>query len=117
VSISFTDTGAAADVLLAFTDTGTCDDQSGFTASPFADSGAAADTIGTGPVITDSGTGDGTLGSPAVAVLLAETGTADDLPWEYISLGQPVFAYYADLPAAAAGRVQAGDQFDWYAGG
>ena len=51
----------------------------------------------------------------AVAAPLAETGACDDLPWEYLSAGTPIFPYYADLPGAALTRVHVGDHFLWYA--
>ena len=43
-------------------------------------------------------------------------GAGDDLPWEFLAaLPAAVFPYYAELPAAALGRVKVGDHFLWFA--
>ena len=60
---------------LLATDTGTGDD-SGFQH---------------GPVIADTGGADDSAVTVAVAVPLAETAAGDDLPWQYLSSGTPVF--------------------------
>ena len=117
MSISFTETGGGADILLVLTDTGTCDD-SGFAAGIVTDAGSGDDSgFGIARVSSDAGAGTATL-TVAVAAPLAEAGTGDDLPWEFISAGAvPLFPYYSDLPQAAEQRVRVGDRFLWYAGG
>ena len=106
----------AADVTLTDPDA-TFGDDSDFTAGLLAtDTGAGDDSGFThGPVVTDTGTGSDSAVTVAVAAPLAEAGACDDLPWEYLSAGTPVFPYYADLPAAALARVKVGDNFLWYA--
>ena len=69
----------------------------------------------TAPSSPTRGAADDTAVTVAVAVPLAETAAGDDLPWEYLSSGTPVFSYYADLPAAALASVKVGDKFLWYA--
>ena len=66
-------------------------------------------------MVADSGTAADTALTVAVAAPLAETGACDDLPWEYLSAGTPIFPYYADIPGAALTRVHVGDRFLWYA--
>jgi hypothetical protein len=92
-------------------------DDSGFTAGLLAtDTGSCSDTLAHGPVIGDAGTAADTAVTVAVAVPLAEAGTGDDLPWEFLALTPAaVFPYYANIPDAALARVHAGDQFLWYA--
>lgn len=93
-------------------------DDSSFVAGLLAsDAGTGTDTLAHGPVIGDSGTGADSSLSVTVAASLTEAGAGDDLPWEYISQGLPIFPYYADLPQDALQRVRVGDKFQWYAGG
>lgn len=91
-------------------------DDSNFVAGLLAtDTGAGSDALAHGPTIGDTGSGSDSAVTVAVAVPLAETAAGDDLPWEYLSSGLPVFPYYADIPAAALTRVKVGDSFLWYA--
>ena len=94
-------------------------DDSGFTAGMQPDDAGAGDDSGFqhGPVVADGGAGDDTAVTVAAAVALGEAAVGDDLPWQFLALGLPVFPYYADLPALAATRVRVGDQFLWYAPG
>jgi hypothetical protein len=92
-------------------------DDSSFIAGTFlADSASASDALARGPVISDTGAGSDVIASVAVAAVLAETGAADDEPWQYDSVGAVLFPYYARVSEAALSRVNAGDQFLWYAG-
>ena len=52
-----------------------------------------------------------------VTTTLADVGSGDDRPWEYASIGTPVYPYYVSLPDEALERVQVGDEFLWYAAG
>jgi hypothetical protein len=93
-------------------------DDSGFTAGMLAaDAGTGDDSwFNIGPVIADAGTGDDSSVTVTVAAMLADTAAADDLPWQYDSVGAALFPYYAQISDAALTRVTVGDQFLWLAG-
>ena len=93
-------------------------DDSSFTAGLLAaDAGGGDDSwFNIGPVIGDTGTADDSSVTVAVAAPLADTATADDLPWQYDSVGAALFPYYAQISDTALTRVNTGDQFLWLAG-
>jgi hypothetical protein len=93
-------------------------DDSSFIAGTFlADAGSGDDSwFNIGPVIADTASGDDSSVTVTVTVPLADTATADDLPWQYDSVGAALFPYYAQISDTALTRVTAGDQFLWLAG-
>jgi hypothetical protein len=101
-------------VSISYAEAGYGDDSALY--GPLSDTGTCADSLGTGPASYDTGAADDTSLTVAVAAPLAETGTADDLPWEFDSTGTPLFPYYANFPNVALTRVRVGDRFLWYAG-
>jgi hypothetical protein len=103
-----------ARVSISYAEAGTGDDSAFY--GPLFDTGTCGDSLGTGPASYDTGTCDDAAVTVAVAAPLAEAGAGDDLPWEFDSVGLPLFPYYALFPQAALTRVQVGDKFLWYAG-
>lgn len=88
------------------------------TAGPgLADTGTGSDAITTGPGYAETGTGDDSAFAVIAATTLADVGAGDDRPWEYASIGTPVYPYYVSLPDEALERVQVGDEFLWFAAG